>query len=208
MVRNQEDGQDKILSGEGISDDDIYEAMKDIPGYLDITPGDLKEIFRLAYRHALRRIASAVRARHIMTGTVHSVAADTPLKDVADLMAEKNVSGVPVHDGTGTVVGVISEKDFLRHMGATEPVHAMRVISACLQGKGCVAAPIRSARARDIMSAPPITVTEDTTLFEIMGLFNEKNINRVPVVDDAKRLTGIVSRADVMTARLAKGTGA
>jgi CBS domain-containing protein len=205
MVKKRDDRQDSILDGEDLSDEDIYEAMKDIPGYLDITPGDLKEIFRLSYRHALRRIASAVRARDIMTRNVHSVTADAPLKEVADLMAEKNISGVPVHDGTGKVVGVISEKDFLLHMGATEPVHAMRVISACLQGKGCVAAPIRSARARDIMSSPPITVTEERTLFEIMGLFNERSINRVPVVDESDRLIGLVSRADVMAARLEKG---
>jgi hypothetical protein len=44
------------------SDDDIYEAMKNIPGYLDINPADLKEIYKSAYRHALERISQSVKA--------------------------------------------------------------------------------------------------------------------------------------------------
>jgi CBS-domain-containing membrane protein len=201
----KENTQERISPEEDISDDDIYAAMKDVPGYLDITPGDLKVLFRLAYRHALRRISSSVRARDIMTRAVHSVTVDAPLKDVADLMAEKNVSGVPVRDGSGNVVGLISEKDFLLHMGARVPIHAMGVIAACLKGKGCAATPVRSAQAKDIMSSPAITVTEETTLLEIMALFGGKNINRVPVVDASNKIKGIVSRADVMRAGLPGG---
>lgn len=205
MAEQPEEGH--LPFDENLSDEDIYGAMKDIPGYLDITPGDVKEIFRLAYRHALRRISSAVRARDIMTRAVHSVPADAPLKDVAELMAGRNVSGVPVVDGPGNVLGLISEKDFLLHMGAAEPVHVMAVIAACLKGKGCAAAPVRSARAKDIMSSPAVTVTEEATLFEILNLFGGKRINRVPVVDASGRLIGIVSRADVMKARFAGSTG-
>ena len=84
-----------------ISDDDIYEAMKDIPGYLDVTPGDLKELYAHAYRHALERIACSVRASDLMTRKVHSVNKETPLKDVAELMAKNEISGVPVLDRNG-----------------------------------------------------------------------------------------------------------
>ncbi len=52
-----------------ISDDDIYEAMKNIQGYLDITPADLKEIYKFAYRHAFERLTSSVKAGNIMTKT-------------------------------------------------------------------------------------------------------------------------------------------
>jgi CBS-domain-containing membrane protein len=65
-----------------ISDDDIYEAMKDISGYLDITPGDFKEVYLKAYRHAVLRLTRSVR---VIEGD-HDVAAvfgDTPLKEVA-----------------------------------------------------------------------------------------------------------------------------
>ena len=188
-----------------ISDSDIYEAMKEIPGYLDITPSDLKEIYRHAFRHALERVSRPVKAAEIMTRVVYHVRLNTPLRDVAELMARQRVSGVPVLDETGRVAGVISEKDFLSRMGAPDTGHVMGIIAACLGGKGCTALPIRGSIASDIMAAPAITVREDTATLEIMALFSAKNINRVPVVDHSGKLAGIVSRADILRADRATG---
>ena len=94
--------------------------MKAIPGYLDITPGDFKEVYRLAYQHALERLSRAVTAREIMTREVVTVRPDTPLAEVAEAMGRRGVSGVPVVDPRNKVVGVISEKDFLTHMGVQD----------------------------------------------------------------------------------------
>jgi CBS domain-containing membrane protein len=185
-----------------ISDEDIYEAMKDIPGYLDITLGDLKEIYFHAYRRALERIACSVRAADLMTTKVHCVRRATPLKEVVEIMAQNAISGVPVVEEDGSVVGVISEKDFLSHMGAEEPKSLMGVIAECLQNKGCLAVTIRAQRAEDLMTSPAITVREDTILIEISNKFIEKKINRVPVVDQQGKLLGIVSRADIVRASL------
>lgn len=185
-----------------VSDSDIYEAMKDVQGYLDITASDLKEVYRHAFRHAIERLSRAVKAADIMTKVVYFVRTQTPLKDVAMIMAEKKISGVPVIDETGSVAGVISEKDFLSRMGAADTAHVMGIIAACLEGKGCVALPIRNKKAADIMASPAITVHEDTSGFEIIDLFNQKNINRVPVVDRSGKLIGIVSRADILRAQL------
>ena len=187
-----------------ISDNDIYEAMKDIPGYLDITPADLKEIYKFAYRHALQRITQAVRAHDIMTTQVFSENRTTPVMEVAELMAEKSVSGIPVLEDDGKVAGIISEKDFLSHMGSRDKTHFMAVVAECLKGKGCVAMPIRSQKAEDIMTSPAVTVKEDTSVIEIANLFTEKNINRVPVINEEGRLKGIVSRADIVRASLMK----
>ena len=187
-----------------ISDNDIYEAMKDIQGYLDITPADLKEIYKFAYRHALQRISQAVRAHDIMTTQVFSVNRTTPVMEVAELMAEKTVSGIPVLEEDGKVAGIISEKDFLSHMGSRDKTHFMAVVAECLKGKGCVAMPIRSQKAEDIMTSPAVTVKEDTSVIEIANLFTEKNINRVPVINEEGRLKGIVSRADIVRASLMK----
>lgn len=188
-----------------ISDSDVYEAMKDIQGYLDITPADLKEIYKFAYQHALQRITQSVRARDIMTTQVFTVKRTTPVKEVAELMAEKGVSGVPVLDETGGIAGIISEKDFLAHMGASYKTHFMSVVAECLQGKGCFAMPIRSQKAGDIMTSPASIVRENATVIEISNIFFEKNINRVPVTDREGKLLGIVSRADIVRASLISG---
>lgn len=188
-----------------ISDDDIFEAMKNIPGYLDITPADVKEIYKFAYRHAFERLTSSVKAGNIMTKTVFSVKRTMPVKEVADLMAEKSVSGIPVIEEDGTVAGIISEKDFLASMGSGDKTHFMSVVAECLQGKGCAAMPIRLQKAEDIMTSPAIIVREDATVVEISNIFTEKNINRVPVTDSQGKMIGIVSRADIVRASLMAG---
>ena len=181
-----------------IADDDIFAAMKEISGYLDITPGDFKEVYQLAWRHARERLLHSATSREIMSRDVAAVQADTPLKEVAALMAGRGVSGVPVVEAGDRVVGVISEKDFLRAMSAGGLTSFMGVVAQCLQEKGCKALGIRRGIAADLMSAPAVTVGEETPVLEIINLFKEKGINRVPVVDSQGRLTGIVSRGDLL----------
>lgn len=183
-----------------LTDDDIYEAMKEIPGYLDITPGDFKAVYLLAYEHALERLQTSVLARDIMARQVVSVSPEAPLAEVAEIMGQKGVAGVPVVDAGGKVVGVISEKDFLVRMGVKSPKNFMSVVAECLQVKKCVALPMRNQRAGDIMSAPAVTVSPDTPLAAVSRILVDKGINRVPVVDQEGRLIGLVSRADIVKA--------
>ena len=181
-----------------ISDEDIYAAMKDIPGYLDITSGDFKELYRHAYRHALKRITQSIKASDIMTREVVTAEREMPLREVAKKMSEKGVSGVPVVEADKKVAGIISEKDFLSHMGAKDTKTFMGVVAECLKAKGCVAVPIRAQNAEDIMTSPAITVSRDTTVMEIANILTEKNINRVPVTNREGHLVGIISRADIV----------
>lgn len=187
-----------------ISDTDVIEAMKEIGGYLDITPGDLKEVLRVAHLQARRRIANSVRARDIMTAAVYTVREDTSLKAVADLMAEHRISGVPVLDHEGKVAGIISERDFFSRMGAAGSNSVMGMISGLMKGQECPAVQLHSQTAADIMSSPAITVRDTMTLFELMELFSSRKINRAPVVDAENRLQGIVSRGDIVRSPLTR----
>ena len=90
-------------TGIELRDEDIYEAMKGIPGYLDITPGDFKEVYRLAFQHALERLSREVTAAEIMTQDVVTVNPDTPVADVPTVMGQRRVSGVPVV-GAGALI--------------------------------------------------------------------------------------------------------
>lgn len=184
-----------------LTDEDVHDAMKEIPGYLDITTGDFKEIYRLAYRHAVERLAGSIAAREIMVREVVSVGRKTPLRQVAETMADHGISGVPVIEGD-KVAGMISEKDFLTRMGDQETRNFMAVIAQCLKGKGCVALPIRGQNAEDIMTSPAITVRADTSIVEVANILMQKNINRVPVVDEKGKLLGIVSRTDIVSRQI------
>ncbi len=183
-----------------LTETDVLEAMKEIPGYLDITPRDFKEIYLLAYRRALSRLFRETTAAAIMTGDVVVVSEETPLAEVAAVMGERGISGVPVVDKSGRVTGIISEKDFLTHMGAAGPKNFMTVVASCLSSKGCVALPIKKHLAKDIMTAPPITLTGAATIDEIAALFNSRNINRVPVVNPDGTVIGIVTRGNLLQA--------
>lgn len=193
-------------AGIDLKDEDINEAMRAIPGYLDITPGDFKELYSLAYRHALERLSRAVTAAEIMITDVVAVSPDTPVAEVAAAMGRRGVSGVPVVDAGHKVVGVISEKDFLSRMGVTEPRNFMSLVANCLMTKGCVALPIKRALAADIMTSPAVTVAPETPVRTIAALLTDRGINRAPVTDPAGRLLGLVSRGDIVKATMGRGT--
>ena len=186
------------LGPKDISDEDILEAMRSMEGYLDITPGDFKEVYRHAYEHALSRLLRAIPAKEVMSKGVVAVDLDTPLKDVAEAMARHRISGVPVVDRNQAVVGVISERDFLNAFAPEGAKSFMEVLATCLAGTGCIAVTARKQKAAEIMTAPPICVGEETPVSEIARIFDEKHINRVPVTDRGGKLVGIVSRADIV----------
>lgn len=183
-----------------MSDADILDAMKSIPGYIDITPGDFKEIFDHAYRYAVERIAQSLSAKEVMTKNVISVTSATSLKKTAATMAAHGISGMPVTDDQNSVVGIVSEKDFLFHMGEKKIRSIMNVIAQCLSSKGCIAISMRSGQAKDIMTSPAHTAYETTPVYEIATMFAENNISRVPILDRHGSLSGIVARADIFQA--------
>jgi CBS domain-containing membrane protein len=181
-----------------LTEKDVLEAMKEIPGYLDITPRDFKEIYSLAYRRARSRLFREITAAMVMTREAIMVSEEASLAEVAAVMGENGISGLPVVNQSGRVTGIISEKDFLTQMGATGPKNFMTVVANCLASKGCVALPIKKQLAKDIMTSPPITVTVEATGNEIVALFRSRNINRVPVVDADGKVLGIVTRGDLL----------
>lgn len=183
-----------------ISDEDVFEAMKEINGYIDISMSDFRELYLKAYNHAIERYEHSLKAMDIMTHEVISVGIDTSLSETAEILARHDVSGLPVVSDDKTVIGVISEKDFLRLMSSSESMNFMSVIAECLGNKGCLVSSISAGKAKDIMTSPAITCKADTPVFKLSALMNSSRINRLPVTDEKNRLLGIVSRADLLRA--------
>jgi CBS-domain-containing membrane protein len=185
---------------QSITDQDVLEAMKEIPGYLDITPSDFIAVYRIAFDHAVNRIKTAILAEHVMTRKVVSVLEDAPLLEIAVQMRDHDISGVPVLNEQGAVTGVISEKDFLSKMTEKKDPSFMQVLIQCLDESCCLARSLKTLKARDIMSSPPVTVHKSLKLLDVANLMNRKNINRVPVCDDHNILVGIIARSDLVQA--------
>jgi CBS-domain-containing membrane protein len=183
-----------------VSDQDVLLAMQEFQGYLDITPGDFKELYIKAFHHALSRLGASRRAEEIMTSQVVWVGLDAPLPQVAQLMADRGVSGVPVLDQGQKIAGIISNRDFLRLMGG-EQVHSLMGLAAqCLSSQGCLVSHLREHSAHDIMSAPAVCVGPEANLSQMAQLMSQHAVNRLPVVDAQGNLLGIVSRADLLRA--------
>jgi CBS domain-containing protein len=202
METQMTDMPEKACLPVDISDNDIYEAMKEIPGYLDITPGDFKEVYLKAFQHAVRRLTRAIHVSKIMTKDVARATRDTPLWEVAELMAQRKISGLPVVDADERVVGVISNRDFVAALGGDKSGTLMQIIAECLKGSGCLAVQARSQRAEDLMTSPPVTASPETSVMDAAYIMARRGINRIPIVDGTGRLVGIVSRADIVRASI------
>ena len=187
-----------------LSDADVLDAMTSIQGYIDITPKDFKEIYQIAFRHAIDRLSRSVRAEDIMTRNVIWVRADTPLVETARLMSDGGISGVPVISDGKKVIGVISEKDFLRRMGDGDSDSFMNVIAQCLSNRGCLAIPIRGKTAKDIMTAPAITAHSHFSISDLSRMIKDNKINRIPIVAEDGIPIGIVSRGDIVNSFCAR----
>lgn len=183
---------------QSITEDDIYQAMKKIPGYLDITPSDCMELYKVAFDHALSKLQNAIKAEQVMTRNVISVSENDPLIEVVKVMAENEISGLPVLRNDRTVSGVISEKDFLKRMNDDKKPSFMRVVLQCIETTGCIATNFNDLVASDIMSSPSIITSPQTPVLEVANIMDQKNVNRVPVIDDQLKLVGIIARSDIV----------
>lgn len=126
-----------------------------------------------------------------------TVSPEMTLKEVAELMLERRVSGVPVVDADGHVVGVISEADVIR--GETGGTGGQGMIARARAIADAVALSIPRTAA-EAMTSPAVTITPDKTVMEAAHQIAERGVNRLPVVDEAGKLVGIIARADVVRA--------
>jgi CBS domain-containing protein len=153
-----------------------------------------------------------MRAMDVMTTSVITVGSDTPVQEVAKILSERSISGVPVVDAENRLVGIVSEGDLLHRIETgTERRVQRRRRSWWLDTIGSDEELARDyikshgRTAKDVMTREVITVSDTTELAEIANLLETKRIKRVPVVRDGK-LVGIVSRANLVRALAAVGS--
>ncbi|WP_024508072.1 CBS domain-containing protein [Bradyrhizobium sp. ARR65] len=142
-----------------------------------------------------------MRAHQIMTKPVITVAPDATIIDAANLMLQKHVSGLPVVDAGGKLVGIVSEGDFIRRSEIGTQRKRGRWLRFIL-GPGTSASDFVQEHGRkvsEVMTKTPLTITEDAALAEIVELMERNNVKRLPVVRNDK-LVGIVSRANLLQA--------
>jgi CBS domain-containing protein len=142
-----------------------------------------------------------LKVRDLMTPEVVTVHPTTPIKDVARSLVDHRISGMPVVDDDGRIVGVVSEGDLIvKEQGkdAAERRPLARIFGDSPATRAQLAKGL-ALTAGDAMTAPAVTVSADALVGEAAAIMTRKRINRLPVVD-GDTLVGVVSRADIVRA--------
>jgi CBS domain-containing protein len=142
-----------------------------------------------------------MRAHQIMTKDCITVTPHTTIEQAAKIMLQMHLSGLPVMDDGGRLVGIVSESDFLRRSeigtGRKRPTWLQFLL-----GPGKAASEFvheRGRKVEDVMTQDPITVDEETPLEELVGLMEKNDIKRLPVMS-GNILKGIVTRSNLLQA--------
>lgn len=144
-----------------------------------------------------------MKARDVMTSDVAAVRADTTIRDVAKLLLEKRISGVPVLDAAGAPIGMVTEGDLIGREDADREARRDWWLGLLAEGEQLNAdflstlGPVGARTAGEVMSKPVVTVGEDADTSEIARLLRAYRIKRTPVVRNG-RVVGIVSREDLL----------
>src|SRR3989344_3499863 len=143
-----------------------------------------------------------ILAKDIMTKEVVAVHPDTPLLEVAKVLAEHNFDGVPVVDNENHVVGIVTEYDLINKTSAVHLPTLQVVLRNLPQFKKEEAhfqEEILQLKVSDIMNKDPITLTPDASYDEVIKLFREHHrVNPIPVIDKDHKVVGVISRFDVL----------
>jgi CBS-domain-containing membrane protein len=141
-----------------------------------------------------------MQASDVMTSPVITVRPDADVRETAERLLDNRISGLPVVDDAGALIGIVSEGDLMRRAEAgTQRRRPSWWLSLLTDPDAQTRSYVKShgRRIADVMTARVITVKEDTPLATIAETLEKHRIKRVPVVRDAK-LVGIVSRADLL----------
>ncbi|NQV07484.1 CBS domain-containing protein [bacterium] len=139
-----------------------------------------------------------MRVRDMMTTDPIAITAGTLLKEAARIMVRSQVSGLPVVNDTGHLVGIVTEGDFLRQEANRDRPYRLSLLDA-LFGDGEPEGPTAET-VGEVMTVEVVTIAPESTLGEAARVMARRSVKRLPVVDDEGELIGVISRADVVNA--------
>ena len=157
----------------------------------DITGGKLRS-----------KLGSELLIRDVMTKGVITVSKYERIMHVADILTEKNISGLPVVDKENKVVGIITQADILSMIGVSRD-HTFKDLLKYMLGE-----PLHERKigdlVGDIMTSPALTIKPDANIADAVRIMDEKRIRRLTVTNEQGQLLGIITRADILKAVISK----
>lgn len=187
------------LARMGISSTDLQDALKEYGAYLNVTENDLARVYLQAQQKAHVRKFGEIRVRDIMSHDVITVEYGTDLEEAWALLRRHKVKILPVLDKARRVIGVISLVDYLKRADLkTYRGFADKLID--FVRKSTTPHSSKPEAVGQIMAHPAFTVNENEFIALLVPLLSDKGLHHVPVVNDERRLVGIVTQSDLIAA--------
>jgi len=181
---------------------DFQQALKSMDTFIDITVDDLMSLSQRAEQLANRRTTEAIGVSRVMSQPARTVHPHTPLTEAAHLMISERISGLPVVDDAGKLVGIITEADFLRALGvpAHQPHHTLwqtlESLFSHLTHHGELEAP--NTPVTEHMVKHVVCVHLEQDLHDVIEVMKRNSVKRVVVCDKEHRVLGMVTRSDLV----------
>jgi len=152
--------------------------------------------------HLRSTVGFEILVQDVMTRDVISIPKYESIMHVANILSERNISGLPVVDKENKVIGIITQADILSIVGMRKE-HTFKDLLKHMLGE-----PLPERRmgdiVGDIMTSPAVTIKPNANIAEAAQLMDEKKIRRLLVVDENHKLVGIISRTDILKAVIKK----
>ena len=181
---------------------DFQQALNSMDTFIDITVDDLMSMTQRAEQLANSRTTEAIGVSRVMSQPVRTVHPQTPLTVAAHLMVSERISGLPVVDDAGHLVGIITEADFLLALGvpAHQPHHTLwqtlESMFSHLTHHGELEAP--DTPVSEHMAKNVVCVHPEQDLHDVIEVMKRNSVKRVVVCDRERRVLGMVTRSDLV----------
>jgi CBS domain-containing membrane protein len=189
-------GEDDVPELE-LSDDDILDAMRHIPGYLDISVQDFRAIYHLAHGHALERLFRNLSVGSLMRTGIEPLHPYTNLDAAARALVEQGLKSLPVVDVNGRVIGMLTETDYLHSLKADS---FLQLLLRLIEDRRIFTQRCKKMPVSEAMTVPAITITVEAGFREIVSAFHAHEGRSMPVVDAAGKVQGMLLRKDFVKA--------
>ncbi len=197
--------EDLEITPPAFNEEDLNAALAQMNTFIDVSQGDLNKIYSLAALESQKRRLGLVYCRDIMSHPVVTAEFGTELAEAWNLMHDNGIKSLPVIDPARRVIGIVTVADFLKEAHSFREEGLIQERLRQLIRRTTTLTSDKAEVVGQIMTRHVVTVTEETHIISLLPIFAEKGIHHLPVVNEERRIVGMVTRYDVMQALHEKG---
>jgi len=184
----------------GFNTEDLNAVLKEYNQVLDVSRDDLQSLLQQTEMHAYRRRFGEIVCADIMSKDVVTVVFGTLLEDAWLLMRQHEIKALPVIDRARRVVGIITQANFMQHANL-EVYEGFETKLKSFIRRSHTLSSQKPEVVGQIMTSPAVTASSNMHIIELIPLMTQANVHHhIPVIDDERRLVGMVTQSDLVSA--------